>query len=155
VGGVLASICDLTTSGTVIFSYNVATTGGGIHIARSTVIFNGSTEFLNNSAKKEGGGMSIFSTAVTVSSKHLIFNGNSASKGGAIFIKDYKSAYQFHLLYISKTPLWTKLIHCRRVLKNRTAVRNDTVELNIRTSHDPHKIMTKTVIDLREPLMET
>ena len=67
-------------------------------------------------------------------------------------------AYQFHLRYMSKTALWRRLegmwLHCRSKLHT-TNGDSDTPPPAINTSHDPHKIVTRTVIELREPLIES
>ena len=62
-------------------------------------------------------------------------------------------AHQFHLLYIAKTTLWLRL-------KNKwPRLRKEQPEVNtplnaVNPSHDPHKLVTKSVIDLREPLLD-
>ena len=76
---------------------------------------------------------------------------------GSVFVATIiLSALQFHHVYISKTSLWLKL-------KNKfTRRKKDTQEDSsdaphaaaANTSHDPHKLVTKTVIELREPLLE-
>ena len=68
------------------------------------------------------------------------------------------SAYQFHLLYIAKTSLWQRLEEkwfqikskCRATKKISGCLLPQATNM----SHDPHKIITKTVIELREPLIE-
>ncbi len=63
--------------------------------------------------------------------------------------------YQFHLLYIAKTALWLRLKaklspyfqHSKSPPRAEAPVPNP--------SHDTHKIVTKSVIELREPLLET
>ena len=63
-------------------------------------------------------------------------------------------AHQFHLLYIAKTTLWLRL-------KNKwPRLRKEQPEVNtplnaVNPSHDPHKLVTKSVIDLREPLLDS
>ena len=66
------------------------------------------------------------------------------------------SALHFHHVYISKTAPWLKL-------KNKfTRRKKDTQEGSsdaphaaaVNTSRDPHKLVTKTVIELHEPLLE-
>ena len=64
-------------------------------------------------------------------------------------------ALQFHLLYIAKTTLWLRLKNkWPRFRKEQSEVQiNDDTAIN--PSHDPHKIVTKTVIELREPLLDS
>ena len=63
-------------------------------------------------------------------------------------------AYQFHLLYIAKTDLWLRLKNkWPRFRKEQLELKTSDVTIN--PSHDPHKIVTKTVIDLREPLLDS
>ena len=63
--------------------------------------------------------------------------------------------HQFHLLYIAKTALWLRLKNKwsqfrSRKVSSEVQSSNDTIIDN--PSHDPHKIVTKTVVELREPL---
>ena len=67
--------------------------------------------------------------------------------------------HQFHLLYIAKTALWLRLKNKWSQFRSRKAVSsevqnsNDTIIDN--PSHDPHNIVTKTVVELREPLLDS
>ena len=61
-------------------------------------------------------------------------------------------AHQFHLLYISKTALWLRLKNKWPRFRKQPQVQ--TNEDSINPSHDPHKLVTKTVIELREPLLD-
>jgi hypothetical protein len=67
-------------------------------------------------------------------------------------------AHQGHLLYIAKTTQWQrferKWLHCKSKL-HRANVGGKVPPPTINASHDPHRIITKTVIELREPLIET
>ena len=65
------------------------------------------------------------------------------------------SAYQFHLLYIAKTTLWLRLKNKCPRFRKKLSEEQITPPNTINPSHDPHKIVTKTVIDLREPLLES
>ena len=60
-------------------------------------------------------------------------------------------AHQFHLFYIAKTALWLRLKskwpQFRKV--------SPEVQISINPSHDQHKLVTRTVIDLREPLLDS
>ena len=63
-------------------------------------------------------------------------------------------AHQFHLLYIAKTALWLRLKNkWPRFRREQSEVQISDDAIN--TSHDPHKIVTKTVIELREPLLDS
>ena len=70
-----------------------------------------------------------------------------------------KCVYQIHVLYISKTAIWLKLkdtalYYCPRKQKHSrrtSASRHGPVN----PTQTPHNFVTKTVIDLREPLMDT
>ena len=63
-------------------------------------------------------------------------------------------AYQFHLLYIAKTTLWVRLKNkWPRFRKQQSELQ--TSDDTINPPHDPHKIVTKTVIELREPLLDS
>ena len=67
-------------------------------------------------------------------------------------------AYQCHLLYVTKTAMWQSLegkLSRYRPKLHRANVTDDVPPSIINTSHDPHKIITKTVIELREPLIES
>ena len=62
-------------------------------------------------------------------------------------------AHQFHLLYIAKTALWLRLKNKWprfRKVSSEVQISNHTIN----PSHDPHKLVTKTVIELREPLLD-
>ena len=62
-------------------------------------------------------------------------------------------AHQFHLLYIAKTALWLRLKNkWPRFRKVSPEVQTNDDTIN--PSHDPHKLVTKTVIELREPLLD-
>jgi hypothetical protein len=68
-------------------------------------------------------------------------------------------AHQFYLLYISNTSAWHKVravvfTFCSR--RFQTSTRPNAVDIHhTKTSHDPHKITTKSVVELREPLLES
>ena len=63
-------------------------------------------------------------------------------------------AQQFHLLYIAKTALWLRLKNkWPRYRKEQSELQTSGDTIN--TSHDPYKIVTKTVIELREPLLDS
>ena len=63
-------------------------------------------------------------------------------------------AHQFHLLYIAKTALWLRLKNkWPRFRKEQSELQTSGDTIN--PSHDPHKIVTKTVIELREPLLDS
>ena len=67
--------------------------------------------------------------------------------------------YHFHLLYIVKSSAWLKAKgicrHFFEKLKMLRASKTVTVPVPGSTSsHDPHKIVSETVIELREPLLE-
>ena len=61
--------------------------------------------------------------------------------------------YQFHCLYIAKTTLWVKMTE--KVTKCLPQKHHKPVEqVTVNPSQDPHRIVTKTVIELREPLID-
>ena len=63
-------------------------------------------------------------------------------------------AHQFHLLYIAKTALWLRLKKkWPRFRKEQSEVQ--TSDDTINPSHETNKIVTKTVIELREPLLDS
>ena len=66
------------------------------------------------------------------------------------------SALQFHHVYISKTAMWLKLKN--KFTRRKKDAQEDSSDAPhaaaVNTSHDPHKLVTKTVIELREPLLE-
>ena len=65
-------------------------------------------------------------------------------------------ALQFHLLYIAKTALWLRLKNkWPRFRKEHAQSEVQISDDTINPSHDPHKIVTKTVIELREPLLDS
>lgn len=62
--------------------------------------------------------------------------------------------YHFHLLYTAKSPTWLK-IKAKLTKANNTAATLYPVVIPTSTSsHDAQRIVTKTVIDLREPLLD-
>ena len=66
-------------------------------------------------------------------------------------------AHQFHLLYIAKTALWLRLKNKWPRFKKEpqeVQISDSATPENINPSHDPHKLVTKTVIELREPLLD-
>ena len=66
-------------------------------------------------------------------------------------------AYQFHLLYVVKTTLWLRLKNKWPRFRKKLSedqISDDTPQNTINLSHDPHKVVTKTVIELREPLLD-
>ena len=70
-------------------------------------------------------------------------------------------AYHFHTLYISKSTIWKKIeTKASRVLENIRWSRDTkntppVLPPPMSSSHDPHEIVSKTVIELREPLLES
>ena len=61
---------------------------------------------------------------------------------------------QFHLLYIAKTALWLRLKNKWPRFRKEQSDSGDTPPQITNPSHDPHKLVTKTVIELREPLLD-
>ena len=64
-------------------------------------------------------------------------------------------AHQFHLLYIAKTALWLRLKNKWPRFRKEQSEIQIIDDAAINTSHDPHKFVTKTVIELREPLLDS
>ena len=65
--------------------------------------------------------------------------------------------YHFHDTYTAKSAMWlnvsTRCLHLKRKLC-RSAGDSPPVDIPVNlTSHDPHKIVTRTVVDLRELLL--
>ena len=63
-------------------------------------------------------------------------------------------AHQFHLLYIAKTALWLRLKNKWPRFRKEQSDSCDIPPHITNPSHDPHKLVTKTVIELREPLLD-
>ena len=63
-------------------------------------------------------------------------------------------AHQFHLLYIAKTALWLWLKNKWPEFRKEQPEEQITPPNTVNPSHDPHKLVTKSVIELREPLLE-
>ena len=66
--------------------------------------------------------------------------------------------YHFHITCAAKSSMWLKVVATfssfqKQTLKSTTSPPEE-MPANI-SSHDPHKSVTKTVIELREPLLET
>ena len=64
-------------------------------------------------------------------------------------------AHQFHLLYIAKTALWLRLKNKWPRFRKKESEEQITPPNTINPSHDPHKLVTKSVIELREPLLDS
>ena len=67
--------------------------------------------------------------------------------------------YHFHITYTAKSEMWQKAMTIfsslhKQVVKSTTSPPPQEMPANT-SSHDPHKIVTKTFIELREPLLET
>ena len=68
--------------------------------------------------------------------------------------------YHFHLLYTAKCKLFLKIKNKLRLLTSRlrgprTEAETEPLIVNKgQSSHDPHKIISRTVINLREPLLD-
>jgi predicted outer membrane repeat protein len=66
--------------------------------------------------------------------------------------------YHFHITYTVKTAIWLKIrtrtVYLVTSWNNRTAPITDH-PISTASSHDPHKIISKTVIELREPLLDS
>ena len=63
--------------------------------------------------------------------------------------------YQFHVLYIAKTEMWLKVKQIGLRYLPKKHQRKQTAPVVPNPSQDPYRIVTKTVIELREPLIET
>ena len=71
--------------------------------------------------------------------------------------------YHFHLLYIAKSELWQRTttrirFFVETYIHHSADKTTETTPLLVPTntsSHDPHKILTKTIIHLREPLLDS
>jgi predicted outer membrane repeat protein len=64
--------------------------------------------------------------------------------------------YHFHLLYTAKSVMWLKFIATVSQCRDHKSTKTPQPMSNTTTtsSHDPHKIVSKTVVELREPLLE-
>ena len=68
--------------------------------------------------------------------------------------------YHFHILYISKSTIWNKIeTKVSRVIESIRLLVDTKNTLPVplppnNSSHDPHKIVSETTVDLREPLLE-
>ena len=68
----------------------------------------------------------------------------------------FTCAYQFYALYIAKTKSWLKLKDtCLHYIPKKQQKHTNAPTRRVNPSQDPHRIITKTVVELREPLMET
>ena len=83
---------------------------------------------------------------------------------GIVFVTTMAiNVYHFHLTYIAKSRLWLKIVAKHTILiktlmKNRNSEATETTPLFSpaeASSSDPHKIVTKSVITLREPLLDS
>ena len=67
--------------------------------------------------------------------------------------------HQFHLLYIAKTALWLRLKNKWSQFRSRKAMSSEVQSSSDifidNPLHDPHSIVTKTVVELREPLLDS
>ena len=91
-GGALTLVnSSLEMEGKYIFSGNRAPMdfGGAVYASLSTLIFVGNGEFVNNTAKNGGALTLIYKSAIELArGVSLRFEGNYATKGGAIYILD-------------------------------------------------------------------
>ncbi len=65
--------------------------------------------------------------------------------------------YHLHLICTARSPLWLKLRAAVTRHYQNTRLTTEAVPSAVNTglsSHDPHARVTKTVVDLREPLLE-
>ena len=62
--------------------------------------------------------------------------------------------HHFHVLYTAKSVMWLKLkaLILYEFRSSKPAADNDLA--TVTSSHDPHKMVSRTVIELREPLLE-
>ena len=63
-------------------------------------------------------------------------------------------AHQFHLLYIAKTALWLRLKNKWPRFRKEQSEIDSTAPQILHPSHDQRKLITKTFVDLREPLLD-
>ena len=70
--------------------------------------------------------------------------------------------YHFHITFTAKSGIWLKLkselasfLATVNRSKGTAAENQNTLQLSGTSSHDPDRIVTKTVIELREPLLES
>ena len=67
--------------------------------------------------------------------------------------------YHFHITYTAKSAMWLKVRtgltnSAKRLLKLFSTSPPPTDAPVHSSSHDPHEVVTKTIIELREPLLE-
>ncbi len=64
--------------------------------------------------------------------------------------------FQFHVFYIAKIALWIKLKGMWPSYKEASKNDGDNVAAQIiNPSHDQYKIVTRTVLEIREPLLDS
>ncbi len=66
--------------------------------------------------------------------------------------------YHFHILYVVKSQMWLKFVAKMVSLRAKIKTEKTTGEVPAtatsgKSSHDPHKIVTYSEIQLREPLL--
>ena len=64
--------------------------------------------------------------------------------------------YHFHIAYTVKSRLWLKILTIIASIARKKPQKAEATEdvSAAKSSHDPHKIITETVIDIREPLLD-
>lgn len=85
-GGINATDSSVIFHGETLFCNNSGHNGGAIFIARGTLELAGHTNFRNNVATEQGGGVYASSTGITMDNT-VIFSDNSAQRGGAMYLK--------------------------------------------------------------------
>jgi uncharacterized repeat protein (TIGR01451 family) len=80
----------------VVFRDNNATRGGAIW-ANQAIITNNGGAYINNHAGSRGGAIAFFNAASTLNGYAVLFEGNSADKGGALAAMNGNDTTVFHL----------------------------------------------------------
>ena len=83
-------ITDSELHGNFLFENNTADDGAGLRVSDSQLTVSGNFTFRNNTAYNTGGGLllNIGATLHLLSNTTMLFIGNSANKGGAIWVHD-------------------------------------------------------------------
>ena len=62
--------------------------------------------------------------------------------------------YHFHIMYTAKSVMWLRLKAMIALQFQTSKPARDNGQLTAKSSQDPHQIVSRTVIELREPLLE-
>ena len=102
-GGGFISHGKVSANGFAMFADNSASKGGALRVQDSTVVFEGHTSIVNNSAARNGGGIHTQDSRWSCKGLTSFVNNSAAQDGGGIMIEHSGLSFEGHISFVNNS----------------------------------------------------